>query len=305
MEQIAIVNGITKNHVETITSTSPRKDTNIGTEKKIIFKEIYEDDELIEMFSLRCLVYQYAFFYGSNEDQFIENQLDIDCYDLYSTFLGAFEITKNSKRLIGTVRIISESEESVSAPFIRTLYKTLPGHESDGKLERTTPFPHMETFNIPYRYYTAFFKEKNVINGNNSSISDKPYEISRLAVLPGYWKTKDRIEMGLHDMIILTSWKAQPRRSIYIIATHPRTKRRYERIGFKIIPDTGERLYRGINQPAILMIMNLEEYLNTLNPYSKRCKSAFPLFIENGFYSMGNFGDRHFYKRNQRQRAKF
>ncbi|NVM04695.1 MAG: hypothetical protein HWN67_20390 [Candidatus Helarchaeota archaeon] len=288
MEQITVVNEITTNHAETKISDLPRKDTNIGAEKKIIFKEIYDDDELIEMFSLRCLVYQYVkYFFSSNGDQLTENQLDIDCFDLYSTFLGAFEITKNSKRLIGTVRIISGNEQSVSAPFIKSLYKTLPGHESDGKLERTTPFPHMETFNVPHRHYTAFFEDKNALSGNNSSIDDKPYEISRLAVLPEYWKTKDRVEMGLHDMIILSSWKAKPRRNIYMIATHPRTKRRYERIGFKIIPGTGEHLYKGINQPAILMIMNLEEYLNKPNPYSKRCKSAFPSFIENGYHSMG------------------
>jgi hypothetical protein len=79
----------------------------------------------------------------------------------------------------------------------------------------------------------------------------------------------------------LDSWKSNPRKNIYIIATHPRTRRKYEKLGFEIIQGTTERLYKGINQLAIAMVMNLEDYLNSSNnPYREKCKSLFKSYSE-------------------------
>jgi len=32
------------------------------------------------------------------------------------------------------------------------------------------------------------------------------------------------------------------------------------------------------------LVMNLEDYLNTPNPYSERCKSIFDFYLENGSF---------------------
>ena len=86
-------------------------------------------------------------------------------------------------------------------------------------------------------------------------------------------------------MIILSSWKAQPTRNSFIIAVHPKTKRLYDRIGFNVIPDTAEKLYKGINQPAILMELNLNKYLEQSNPYIDICTVAFENYMRKGYYT--------------------
>ncbi|KPK96212.1 hypothetical protein AMJ80_01230 [bacterium SM23_31] len=285
MAQILTKNNTATYTAESAISTFPIQQKELKPEKKIIYKEIHDEDELLEMFALRSLVYQYVnFFKDTDENSLDETHLDIDCYDLYSTFIGAFEIIKNSKRLIGTMRIISGDQKSPSAPFVESVYETLPDDESKQTLERPALFPHLETFNVPFYYYSSFFKTDEKLDPDNP-FDEKPYEISRLAVLPEYWKSKFRVVHGLHEMLVLSSWKAQPKRSIFIIATHPNTKQKYERIGFHVIPGTEEKLYKGINQPAILMRVNMEEYLKIPNPYIKICSSAYPHFLEKGYYT--------------------
>jgi len=245
----------------------------VDYQKKFIFKEITEENELLQMFALRYFVYRYVNFIEPNE-----NQLDIDCYDFYSTFLGAFEIIGRMKRLIGTVRIISGDEKSQYAEKIKKIVFNSDSNKLPYFYKRLALYPIAETFYIPSEYLDTFYIDKD----NSFEKSSKPFEISRLAVLPEYWCSEARIELGLHDLIILDSYKSNPNKNIYIIATHPRTRRRYERLGFKIIPGTREQLYKNINKPAIAMIMNLENYLNILNPYSERCKFLFKSYMENG-----------------------
>lgn len=245
----------------------------VGYQKKFIFKEITEENELLQMFALRYFVYRYVNFIEPNE-----NQLDIDCYDFYSTFLGAFEIIGRMKRLIGTVRIISKDEKSLYAEEIKKIVFNSYSNKLPYFYKRLALYPIAETFYIPLEYQDTFHIDKD----NSFEKNSKPFEISRLAVLPEYWCSEVRIELGLHDLIILDSWKSNPKKNIYIIATHPRTRRRYERLGFKIIPGTNEQLYKNINKPAIAMIMNLENYLNTPNPYRERCKFLFESYLENG-----------------------
>ena len=271
----------------------------LRTRKSILFKEISDKDELIEMFALRSLVYHYInFFSGLKKNQSKEVLLDIDPYDLYSTFLSAFEITDHSKKLIGTVRIISGDERSTFAPYIKSLYESLPGNESNGKIIRVERFPHLETFGKLAKQYSSLFGKDNSTGVENTIFDNRPFEISRLAVLPSYWKTNDRLEHGLHLMIILNSWKAQPKRNNFVIATHPRTKRLYERIGFNTVPETGERLYKRINQPAILMQLNLNEYLKKPNPYSILCSFLYSNYFEKGYILQENIWSKSAHRKN-------
>lgn len=252
-------------------------DYNIGINyhKIFIFKEITEENELLQMFALRYFVYRYVNFIKPSECQ-----LDIDCFDFYSTFLGAFEVIGGTKRLIGTIRIISGDEKSKYAGKIKMIAHNSYKNKLSNILKRPTLFPIAETFNIQAEYFASFCVNRNNFLRNNC----KPFEISRLAVLPEYWGSEARIMVGLHDLIILDSWKSNPKKNIYIIATHPNTRRVYERLGFEIIPGTNEQLYKNINQPAVAMVMNLQNYLNTTNPYSERCKSLFKSYLEKGSF---------------------
>lgn len=286
MTPLSVVKSSAEKDTRHLIPSLPVHQTLIDTDKQIIFKEISDEAELVEMFALRSLVYEYVdFFSDPDESPLLEHHLDIDAYDLYSTFIGAFEVTGHGKKLIGTLRIISGDEETAQAPYIRSLYHSIPGNEDIELLERKALFPHLETFNVPFKYYNAFFGIKNDTINYDDSVNNKPYEISRLAVLPEYWKTRDRVTRGLHEIVVLNSWRVNPKRNIFIIATHPETKRRYERLGFSVIPGTHEQIYKNINKPAILMSVNMSEYLNTPNTYSRLCTQVFPLYMEKGYYT--------------------
>jgi hypothetical protein len=258
----------------------PNINQDIAFGKKFIFKKLDERSEFLQMFALRYFVYRYVNFIESNEDQ-----LDIDYYDLYSTFLGVFELTDKSKRLIGMVRIISGDKRSIYSDVIEDIFRNLKNSVIKDFLNRPTLFPIMNTFNLPKEFLNPFNKGQDKNQNNLLEKNSKPFEISRLAIIPEYWSSKEKIEVGLHDLIILDSWKSNPKKNIYIIAIHPRTRKKYEKLGFEIIPGTTEQLYKGINQLAIAMVMNLEDYLNSPNnPYIDRCKSLFKFYLEKRYF---------------------
>jgi len=243
--------------------------------REFLFKELNSESEFIQMFTLRYLVYRYVNFIEPNRDH-----LDIDCYDLFSTFLGAFDVTGSSKRLIGTVRIISGDKETPNADIIKRIIASSHDYVIANLLDRPALFPIMETFHIPLTYLQSFYNGRNAPDAERS----KPFEISRLAILPELWGSDGNIETGLHDLIILNSWKPDDRKNIFFIATHPRTRRRYKKIGFKNIPGTRERLYKNLKQLAVAMILDLDRYLSTPNPYGKRCTSVFPSYQKKGYF---------------------
>ncbi|MFC1492948.1 hypothetical protein ACFL6O_03240 [candidate division KSB1 bacterium] len=286
-----IKENFSRNDVDILYNNPIIKQPVLGKECKtrnIIFKEITEQDELIEMFALRSLVYQYVDFFTENVDDLSNDfSLDIDPYDMFSTFLGAFEISKNSKRLIGTLRIISPENRSEASSFIEDLYISSQGSESNGILKRDKIFPHQETFDVPQSFYSEFCNNNGNANKNNHIYDDNLYEISRLAVLPQFWKTKHGVEHGLHIMIALNAWQTKPQKNYYMIAVHPRMKRVYERIGFKPVPDLTERIYKKLNQPAILLSLDLNSYLNNPNPYLEICQSKFDSYLKLGYFKRG------------------
>ncbi len=245
----------------------------IEYEKKYLFKVLNEKEELLQMFALRYLVYRYVHFIEPNKDQ-----LDIDCYDLFSTFLGAFEVIGKTKRLIGTIRIISGDTESPYIEMIKSLFEKLVDLSVFDILKRPTPYPLMETFKVS----EVYLKTLNDENNKSDLTSSKPFELSRLTILPEYWGAKAKIEKGIYELIILDAWKSKPHKNIYFIATHPRTKNRYKKFGFTIIPGTKERLYKSIKQLAIAMTLDLENYLSNPNPYNDYCKNMYDHYLKIG-----------------------
>jgi len=70
-----------------------------------------------------------------------------------------------------------------------------------------------------------------------------------------------------------------------VYPVHPRSRKRYELIGFKAIPDTGVVLYKHINQLAIAMIIDLEKFLRHPRSYRKSCEPHLPYFKKNEYFT--------------------
>lgn len=240
--------------------------------REIRYEVIKNIKDLKDYLRLRYLTFRYVNFIEENQDR-----LDIDPYDMYSTFLGAYDITSVKKVLIGTLRIISGDEKSECSPFIEELINSARDPKIRKISKRPELFPIMESFTLPENYLVYI----------NSTIDNEdvlhPYELSRLAIRPDYWM--HNIDVGLHHLSILDSWLHNQPRNDFFIAVHPRSRRRYERVDFKIVPGTGEVLYKHIYQLAIAMILDLEKYLQRPDSYRGICDSLLPHFKKHGFFT--------------------
>jgi hypothetical protein len=239
----------------------------------IHYEKIEEFKELKACLRLRYEVYRYVNFIGENKDH-----LDIDPYDFYSTFLGAYDVTEGRKHLIGAMRVISGDKISETAPFIEELIRKAADPNIRSINRRPQFFPIMESFQLPAPYLSCFQKSSS---GDNSI---HPYEISRLAIRPDYWLHS--IDIGLHYLLIMDSWLHKPSREHFIIAVHPRAQKRYEKLGLKVIPGTGQVIYKRFNQLAVAMITDMEKLLNNPRRYGKNCESLFGNFKKNKFFTL-------------------
>ncbi len=243
--------------------------------REICYEVIKSLEGVTDCLRLRYTTYRYVNFIEENKDN-----LDIDPYDTYSTYLGAYDVTGEKKVLIGTLRIIDGYEKSNTSPFVEELIRTARDPRLQAINEHPKIFPIMESFDIPGSYLTYFNSKKT--NANDNTLFH-PYELSRLTIRPDYWL--HNIDVGLHHMLVLDSWLHNPPRNDFLIAVHPRSRRRYERIGFKIIPGTNEVLYKHIAQLAIAMVLDLEQYLKRPQSYRTICESLLPFYKEHGYFS--------------------
>ena len=244
-----------------------------GQVQEIRYEKIKEFKELKACLRLRYEVYRYVNFIGENKDL-----LDIDPYDFYSTFLGAYNVTGGQKELIGTLRVISGDKISKTASFIKELIRTATDPNIRSISRRPQFLPIMESFQLPDSYFNSFQKSSSLDN------SIHPYEVSRLAIRPEYWLHS--IDVGLHYLLIMDSWLHKPPREHFMIAVHPRARKRYEKLGLKVIPGTGQVIYRRFNQLAVAMTTNMEKLLNNSRRYGKTCESLFGNFKKNKSFTL-------------------
>ena len=247
---------------------------NCGIKKprEIRYQIINDYEDIKACLRLRYISYRYVNFIEENQDR-----LDIDPYDPYSTFLGAYDVTDGKRILVGTLRIISIDENSDNTSQIEWLISEARDPQIREMGKRPELFPIMESFLFPDSY------SEHIITSKTKHNSFHPYEISRLAVRPDYWM--HNVDVGLHHLLVLDSWLHNPPRNDFLIAVHPRSRRRYERVGFKIVPGTQEVLYKHIDQLAIAMILDLNEYLNRPNSYRETCESLLPQYTQYHYFS--------------------
>ncbi|RLB13515.1 MAG: hypothetical protein DRG82_15570, partial [Deltaproteobacteria bacterium] len=62
----------------------------------------------------------------------------------------------------------------------------------------------------------------------------------------------------------------------------PSKEAKFQRFGFRKISELGMKLYTGINQPAILMALDLQHYLLTPNPFSSKLELNTLFYKVNG-----------------------
>ncbi len=240
---------------------------------RVIRYEVIDNiEDIKKCLRLRYITYSYVNFIEENKDR-----LDIDPYDPYSTFLGAYDVTGEKKILVGTLRIISADDTSKSSKHTNNLIHTAHDPKIRKMGDRPELFPIMESFTLPESYLACFR------NSESSENLLHPYELSRLAIRPDYWM--HNIDVGLHHLLILNSWMHNPPHNYFFIAVHPRSRRRYEQVGFKIVTGTGEGLYKHIEQLAIAMVLDLEKYLQRPKSYRKICESLLPQYENHGYFS--------------------
>ena len=252
--------------------TSMLTNSDIKKPREIHYQILNEYEDIKSCLRLRYISYRYVNFIEENSDR-----LDIDAYDPYSTFLGAYDMTDGKRILVGTMRIISINENSENKSQIAELISNARDPRIKELDKRVELFPIMESFILPDSYYEHLNTFKT---GNKSSHA---YEISRLAVRPDYWM--HNVDVGLHHLLVLDSWLNSPPRNDFLIAVHPRSRRRYERVGFQIIPGTKEVLYKHIDQLAIAMVLDLKEYLKRPNSYREICETLLPYYKEHKYFS--------------------
>ncbi|MBN1292733.1 MAG: GNAT family N-acetyltransferase [Candidatus Latescibacteria bacterium] len=240
--------------------------------REIRYQILNDYEDIKSCLRLRYISYRYVNFIEENKDR-----LDIDAYDPYSTFLGAYDVTDGKRILVGTMRIISINENSKNISQIAELISNAHDPHIKELDNRPELFPIMESFILPDSYHDHLNTFKN---GHQSF---HPYEISRLAVRPDYWM--HNVDVGLHHLLVLDSWLNNPPRNDFLIAVHPRSRRRYERVGFEIIPGTKEVLYKHIDQLAIAMVLDLEEYLKRPKSYKETCEALLPHYKEHHYFS--------------------
>ena len=241
--------------------------------REIRYEKIEDLEGLKACLRLRYEVYRYVNFIVENKDR-----MDIDPYDYYSIYLGAYDVTGGNKELVGSLRIISGDEISKTAFLIEELIKTAADPNIRSISKRPECFPIMESFQLPDYCLGRF--QKSGSHGNTVH----PYEISRLAIRPDYWL--HGIDTGLHYLLIMDSWLHKPPRKSFMIAVHPRAQRRYEQLGMKIIPDTGQVIYKRFGQLAVAMITDIETLLDNPRRYREICDSLFGGFKKDKSFTL-------------------
>ncbi len=244
-----------------------------GQPQEIRYEKIEDFKEVKACLRLRYDVYRYVNFIGENKDS-----LDIDPYDFHSTFLGAYSVSGRRKDLIGILRIISGDKICKTASFIEKLIRTAADPNIRSISRRPQSLPIMESFQLPESYVSCFQKSSGLDN------SIHPYEVSSLAIRPEYWLHS--IDVGLYYLLILDSWLHKPPREYFLIAVHPRARKKYEKLGLKIVPGTRQVIYKRFNQLAIAMVIDMETLLNNPRNYGKTCESLFDSFKKNKYFTM-------------------
>ena len=247
-----------------------RKENRGGPTEVFKFCEITSPTDLFWSFRTRYEVYRDVGFIPPNRDG-----LDIDGYDLRSVHLGAFVVKDGEERMIGTIRHVTWAPSPLEQ-LVRSLAEGCQEPALRHLAEPPQALPLLESFEMPvYRDSIARVSQGDRLH------TPRPFEVSRLTVLPRHWHKG--ITRGIHELASLWCWRGDFLHRDAVIATNPNNARKYCSMGFAHIPETGEILYKGLNQPAMALELNVHQAY-TEHPYYVPCTTVESFFREHGFF---------------------
>jgi len=234
------------------------------------FREITDLTDLFWSFRTRYEVYRDVGFIPPNRDG-----LDIDGYDPRSVHLGAYLLADGEERMIGTIRHVTWAPSPVE-----DLVRQIAGRCQEDTLRelQDTPalLPMFESFDMP-SHRAAIDR----VRQGDREHTPRPFEVSRLTVLPRYWHKG--ITRGIHELASLWCCCNGFLHKDAVIATNPNNARKYHTMGFTQIPGTGEIVYKGLNQPAMALEVDVHGAYHT-HPYYVPCSTVERFFLKYGFF---------------------
>ena len=247
-----------------------RKENRGGPTEVFKFREISSLTDLFWSFRTRYEVYRDVGFIPPNNDG-----LDIDGYAQRSVHLGAYLVQDGEERMVGTLRHVTWAS-SPQAEMVRELASQCSEASLRKLQDPPRALPMFESFQMPTHEAAV-----GLVRGGDRGHAPRPFEVSRLTVLPRHWHKG--ITRGIHELATLWCWHNQWLHNDAVIATNPNNARKYAAMGFTRVEGTGEIVYKGLNQPAVALELDVKGAYDG-HPYYVPCTTIAPFFEEHGFF---------------------
>lgn len=133
----------------------------------VTYRELSTVDELIAYFRLRYKEYPSAGYHiDSNRDE-----LDIDSFDFYAHFVGAFIIEQCKEKLIGGVRMIEKDNIGPTADRIKAICELSKDLQKIPETSRPAPFQLMDTLDLSWLIKECEVAGKRLVEFNRTVIN--------------------------------------------------------------------------------------------------------------------------------------
>lgn len=116
-----------------------------GAHRVLRFREISSRDELRELFSVRYLAYLQS---GHFTIRHNIDELDVDPYDRYSRFLGAYILEEGQERMVGGIRMVQAKARSPLHDDIQAILGSARDSHLRSLPDRQTLFPCERGFDL-------------------------------------------------------------------------------------------------------------------------------------------------------------
>ena len=234
-------------------------------EQSLTVRALRNSDELRQALKLRYEVYREVGYMEASE-----YGLDLDPFDFKSTIFGAFVTEDGRSELAGTIRIIQNmgfGPHRAQVAEVMGEYGIDPAAAELSAL--TASLPALQTFRPGAgdcsRLYPDFASE---ISTGVEPVSSQAHELSRLVIGNRFRRDLAGMERRMYEMVVAHCCSQTPKCNWFVIAVHPSKTRKYVRFGFQNISQLGIKSYTGIEQPAALMVWDLQRYLRMPNPFT-------------------------------------
>ncbi len=234
-------------------------------EQSLEVRALKNSAELREALKLRYEVYREVGYIEASD-----YGLDLDLYDFKSTIFGAFINDGDRSELAGTIRVI---QHMGLGPHCEQVAEVMGQYGIDPLAAELSALsyslPALETFRLEVddcrRLYPGF---ATAASNGMAPVSKQAYELSRLVIGSKHRRHRAGMERRLYEMVVAHCCAHTPMRNWFVIAVHPTKTRKYIRFGFQNISQLGIKAYTGIDQPAALMVWDLQRYLRMPNPFT-------------------------------------